>query len=64
MARPYRYETACKALATALADLRCLSGDEMNPSGAPWQDIAGTSPTCWTRPAGGTWSMDPWCSPR
>jgi hypothetical protein len=32
--RPYRYETACKALATALADFRVLAGENVGPSGA------------------------------
>lgn len=42
MSRPYRYERARKLLATALGDLRILAGDDVGPSGASWQDVAGT----------------------
>lgn len=40
--RPYRYETARRALASALDDLRILAGDKVGPPGASWQDVAGT----------------------
>lgn len=40
--RPYRYETAHRALANALNDLRILAGDQVGPSGASWQGVAGT----------------------
>lgn len=40
--RPYRYEKARELLATAIDDLRILSGDKIGPSDASWQDVAGT----------------------
>ena len=43
MSRPYRYETARDLLATALGDLRILSGDVVGPSDVTWQDVAGTA---------------------
>lgn len=43
MARPYRYGTARELLANALNDLRILAGDVVGPSGASWQDVAGSA---------------------
>lgn len=36
------YEQLKDALKTAMADLAILSGDEVGPSDATWQDVAGT----------------------
>ncbi len=38
----HAFNVAHKALQNALGDLRILSGDEVGPSNAAWQDVAGT----------------------
>ena len=38
-----RFETTESLLATAIYDLAILSGDAIGPSGASWQDVAGTA---------------------
>jgi hypothetical protein len=43
--RPYRYEEARDLLRTILDDFRILSGDDIGPSDATWQDVAGTAMT-------------------
>ena len=37
-----KHEIAQRALDSAIADLRALSGEIVGPSGADWHDIAGT----------------------
>lgn len=37
------YEQMKRLLTDALGDLAILSGDVMGPSGASWQDVAGTA---------------------
>lgn len=41
--RAYRYELACETLKNAIGDLSILAGDEVGPSDASWQDVAGTA---------------------
>lgn len=43
MPRPYRYERAKEWLTNALGDLATLAADRVGPSGASWQDVAGTA---------------------
>jgi hypothetical protein len=38
----YHYETARDLLGTVLDDFAILAGDQVGPSGASWQDVAGT----------------------
>ena len=38
----YAFNRAHQQLHSALSDLRILAGDEIGPSDATWQDIAGT----------------------
>ena len=42
MCRTILYSTAQRALNHAITDLRTLAGDELGPSDASWQDVAGT----------------------
>ena len=41
----HAFNVAHRALQSALHDLRILSGDIVGPSGASWQDVAGTCAT-------------------
>lgn len=40
--KPYRYEEALELWRAIVGDLAILAGDEVGPSGANWQDVAGT----------------------
>lgn len=40
--RPYDYMTVLRAMNNMVGDFKILAGEEMGPSDATWQDVAGT----------------------
>jgi hypothetical protein len=41
--KPYDYDVACAMLRKILSDLETIEGAKVGPSGATWQDVAGTA---------------------
>ncbi len=40
--KPYSYMTVLRSMNNMVEDFKILSGEEVGPSGATWQDVAGT----------------------